>query len=121
MVGAVQIYNLDKGEYKSGKCIDASVEFVRENKGDNEKKDPDTKSEKSPGEPLNKDEENTLKSDKNIQLKQGTSENGVNNSLSNTGSPEIKKKIVNEKKNSEREKEIIQNGLALAIINNLKN
>ena len=111
----------DKGEYKSGKCIDASVGFVRENKGDNEKKDPDTKTEKSPGEPLNKDEKNTSKSDKNIQLKQGTSENGVNNSLSNTGSPEIKKEIVNEKKNSEREKEIIQNGLALAIINNLKN
>ena len=111
----------DKGEYKSGKCIDASVGFVRENKGDNEKKDTDTKSVKSLGEPLNKDEENTSKSDKNIQLKQGTSENDKKIIKKEPGSPEIKKKIVNEKKNSEREKEIIQNGLALAIINNLKN
>jgi hypothetical protein len=111
----------DKGEYKSGKCIDASVGFVRENKGDNEKKNPDTKSENSSGEPLNKDEENTSKSDKKIQLKQDISKNDKKIIKKDPGSPDRENEFVNEKKNSEREKEIIQNGLALAIINNLKN
>jgi trichohyalin len=111
----------DKGGYKSGKCIDASVGFVRESKGDNEKKDPDTKSEKSPGEPLNKEEENTSKSDKITSSEQEISKNDKKIIKKEPGSPEIKKEFVDEKKNSEREKEIIQNGLALAIINNLKN
>ena len=111
----------DKGEYKSGKCIDASAEFVREKKGDNEKKDPDTKSKKSPGEPLIKEGEKTTELDQNSQNQQKSDENDKKIIKKEPGSPEIKKDIVNEKKNSEREKEIIQNGLALAIINNLKN
>ena len=111
----------DKGEYKSGKCIDASAEFVREKKGDNEKKDPDTKSKKSPGEPLIKEGEKTTELDQNSQNQQKSDENDKKIIKKEPGSPEIKKEFVDEKKNSEREKEIIQNGLALAIINNLKN
>ena len=57
------------------------------------KKDTDTKSVKSLGEPLNKDEENTSKSDKNIQLKQGTSENDKKIIKKEPGSPEIKKRL----------------------------
>tara|TARA_B100001093_G_scaffold185108_2_gene177900 strand:- start:31520 stop:34297 length:2778 start_codon:yes stop_codon:yes gene_type:complete len=110
----------DKGEYKSGKCIEASEEFVREKKGDNENTNSNSNLEKSPGEPENKDDKKTSKSDKNMQLEQETSENGVNISLSNPGSPSSKNEIVNEKKISQGEKEIIQKGLALAIINNLK-
>ena len=111
----------DKGEYKSGKCIDASAEFVREKKGDNEKKDPDTKSEKTPGEPLFKDREKTTELDQNSQNKQKNNENKKIRFKQEPGSPDRENGFVNEKKNSEREKEIIQNGLALAIINNIKN
>ena len=110
----------DKGDYKSGKCIDASEEFVREKKGDNENTDSNSNLEKSPGEPLKQDDKKTSKSDKNIKLEQKTNENSVKFSLSNPGSPASKNEIVNEKKISQGEKEIIQKGLALAIINNLK-
>ena len=110
----------DKGEYKSGKCIDASEEFVREKKGDSENIDSNSNLEKGPGEPLKEDDEKTSKSGKNLQLEQKNSKNDKKIIKNEPGSPASKNDIVNEKKISQVEKEIIQKGLALAIINNLK-
>ena len=55
-----------------------------------------------------------------MQREQENNKNDKKIIKSEPGSPGSKNEIVNDKKISQGEKEIIQKGLALAIINNLK-